>query len=142
MKSFLNLVTLSLVALKLVFQAVWALVSLLKEQGRGGKCGSLPNCSYYLLGLCKPFGICFEKLSAQGAADASLPTTGGCSSPELAQPSQGVKTALGRNPDHPTAQVRGKAAWSDPLRGQKVGIWVLLGFPGSCQVFGVLNWPP
>lgn len=75
----------------------------------------LPNRSYYLLGLCKPFGICFEKLSAQGAADASLPTTGGCSSPRLAQPSRGVKATPGRNPDHPLARVRGRAAWSVPL---------------------------
>lgn len=112
MKSFLNLVTLSLAALKLVFQAAWALLSLLKEQGRGGKRGGLPNRSYYLPGLCKPFGICFEKLSDQGAADASR-----VAAPALGwhNPPGGRKQPRGGNPDHPTARVRGRVAWSVPL---------------------------
>lgn len=93
MKSFLNLVTLSLAALKLVFQAAWAL---LKEQGRGGKRGGLPNRSYYLPGLCKPFGICFE--TYLGAADASRVAA---PAPGLAQPSSGVKAAPWGNPDPP-----------------------------------------
>ena len=136
MKSFLNLVTLLLAALKLVFQPARALLSLLKEQGRGGKRGGLPNRFYYLPGLCKPFGICFEKLSAQGAADASHPTTGWPLQPWACTAFQRGESSPRGNPDHPMARVRGRADWSDPLRGQKVGIWVLLGFPGSCQVFG------
>lgn len=111
-KSFLNLVTRSLAALKLVLQAAWAPRSLLKEQGRGGKRGGLPNRSYYLPGLCKPFGICFEKLSARGAADASLSTVHGCSGPGW------VKAAPGKTQTTPLllgGLDQGRAAWSVPL---------------------------
>lgn len=111
-KSFLNLVTHLLAALKLVLQAVWAPRSLLKEQGRGGKRGGLPNRSYYLPGLCKPFGICFEKLSARGAADASQHTVHGCSGPGWVKATPGkIQTTplLLRGLD------QGSAAWSVPL---------------------------
>lgn len=87
-KSFLNLVTPSLAALELVLQPAWALLSLLEEQGRGGKRRLAPiTCQ----GCVIPLEFALKNYLPPGAADPC--------------PQGGSERSPGRSPEQPPARV-------------------------------------